>query len=130
MTVMRITPIYLAADMAEAQLHYERLGLHARETEEPDCVGYFDTTNTSRVIVVGDRHAAKTMPPAAIEVLREKGGLYVWVHSIDAAGIEGEILGEILTPYGTRERFIETEDSLTVLAEKLDHFIDIPLRTN
>lgn len=130
MTIMRKTPIYLAADMAEAQRHYERLGLHARQTEEPDCVGYFDNTNTSRVIVVGDRHAVKTMPPAAIAVLRQKGGLYVWVQSIDLAEIDGEILGETLTPYGTRECFIETEDNLTVLAEKLDHFIDIPLRTN
>lgn len=130
MTVMRMTPIYLAADMAEAQRHYERLGLHARETEEPDCIGYFDDTNTSRVIVVGDRHAAKTMPPAAIEALRRKGGLYVWVHSINDTAIDGKILGETLTPYGTRERFVETEDSLTVLAEKLDHFIEIPRRTN
>lgn len=130
MTVMRMTPIYLATDMEQAQRHYERLGLHARQTDEPGCVGYFDDTNTSRVIVIGDRHAAKTMPPAAIEVLREKGGLYVWVHSIDETDIDGEILGEMLTPYGTRERFIETEDSLTVLAEKLDHFIEIPRRTN
>jgi len=130
MAVNRITQIYLATDMAEAQRHYESLGLHARQTEEPECVGYFDAANNSRVIVVGDRHAAKTMPAAAIEVLRRKGGLYTWVHSIDATDIDGEILGEALTPYGSRERFIDTEDSLVVLAEKLDHFIEVPRRTN
>ena len=130
MAVMRMTQIYLASDMAAAQRHYEALGLYARETEEPDCVGFFDDSNNSRVIVVGDAHAAKTMPQAAIEVLRAKGGHYVWVHSIEETDIDGEVLGEALTPYGSRERFIETEDSLVVLAEKLDHFIEIPPRTN
>lgn len=130
MSVMRMTQIYLTSDMDAAQRHYESLGLFARQTDEPDCMGFFDSANHSRVVVVGDSHAAKTMPHAAIDVLRRKGGIYVWVHSIDATDIDGEILGEALTPYGSRERFIETEDSLVVLAEKLDHFIEIPRRTN
>lgn len=126
----KTTQIYLTDDMAQAQRHYEALGLQARQTEEPDCMGFFDAANNSRVIVVGDRHAARTMPPAAIEALRRKGGLYTWVDSIDATEIDGDILGEALTPYGSRERFIETEENLIVLAERLDHFIEIPRRTN
>jgi hypothetical protein len=126
MTIKRMTPIYLAADMAAAQRHYEGLGLEARETEAPDCVGYFNATNTLGVIVVGDDHAAKTMPKAAIAVLRNKGGLYIWVDAIDRTTVEGEVLGETVTDYGIRERFIDTDTSLTVLAEKLDLFIAQP----
>jgi hypothetical protein len=128
MTVKRMTPIYLATDMGVARRYYEGLGLQARETEAPDCVGFFNASNTSGVIVVGDRHAANTMPKAAVDVLRSKGGMYVWVDAIDHTHIPGQILGETITDYGTRERFIGTDMSLTVLAEKLDQFIEQPRR--
>ena len=130
MTVKRMTPIYLASDMAAAQRHYEGLGLEARPTESPDCVGYFTSANTIGVIVVGPAHAAQTMPHAAVEVLRNKGGLYVWVDAIDSTHVHGKVLGEAVTDYGTRERFIMTDMSLTVLAEKLDLFIDLPPRSS
>jgi hypothetical protein len=129
MTVKRMTPIYLADDMVAAERYYCGLGLEPRETDEPECVGYFNAANTSGVIVIGSRHAEQTMPRAAVDVLRRKGGLYVWVDAIDRCKVAGHVLGEAVTTYGTRERYIGTETALTVLSEKLDQFIPMPRNT-
>lgn len=128
MTVKKMTPLYLADDMGAALNHYRGLGLEVRETEDPDCIGFFTSANTSGVIVVGSGHAERTMPHAAVALLRARGGLYVWVDAIDRCAVTGEVLGEALTDYGTRERYLRTDMSLTVLAEKLDQFIAIPPR--
>ena len=96
----------------------------------PGCVAYFNAANTSGVIIAGSSHATRTMPHAAVEVLRNKGGLYVRVDAIGTTPAPGTVLGEALTGYGTRERFIQTDMSLTVLAGKVDLFIDLPPRNS
>jgi hypothetical protein len=117
MTVKRITPLKLTSDMVAEQHLYEGLGLTARPTQDVDCTGYFNDSNTAGVIVVGIDHALRTMPAAAIDMLRHKVGMYIWVDNIDGTLLPGEALGEFVTDGGMRERFYNTEGTLTVLAE-------------
>ncbi len=54
----------------------------------------------------------------AVDVLSDKGGLYVWVDDLIEVGNDGEVLGEVQTGYGTHERFVKQDGRLIVYAQK------------
>jgi len=118
MTAKRVTPMMLVKDVDASVEFYAKLGLIRQETEDPQCIGLVSKDRTG-IILLGDRYARSSMPPKAVDVLADKGGLYIWVDDLTDVCDYGEMLGEVRTDYGTQERYVKQDDRLIVYAQNL-----------
>jgi hypothetical protein len=116
MLARRATPMYLVNDLIEARTRYEALGFEPRQSDDTGCMGV--TAGPTNVILLNRDYAERTLPARAVELLRERPALYIWVESLDAmrAGLRGAFLGE-MQKAGLREWAVESDEGLMVFAE-------------
>jgi hypothetical protein len=119
MPARRVTPMLLVADVAATVAHYERQGLRALATDEPECVGLIADATGTGLMLLGAAYAARSMPAGAVAELRRRAGLYIWVDSLADVAHLGAVLGEVETDYGTRERYVREAGGLVAYAEPL-----------
>lgn len=109
----------LVDDVAATAAHYERQGLRALASDEPECVGLVAEATGTGLILLGPTYAGRSLPAGAVAELRKGAGLYVWVDSLADVAPAGVLLGEVETSHGTRERYVREPGGLVAYAERL-----------